>query len=205
MRSNLSRTVAVLCLTAGLFRGSDTYAGGRTRVVAAPPAPPVPARPAEAIAEWDEAGVGKTVPEAQQNAYEKASDGVAAWLRMHRPEVDWNPTVAELRRYNMVRPVGDPHQRELEISGVVTEVKVHVEIRPALFSELEASVRQQRIMARQGLLAHGLAGAIALLLVATGYLRLQEATNGRFGRRLLVGAVGLAGLAIAGLLAFAAS
>ena len=46
--------------------------------------------------------------------------------------------------------------------------------------EMQQVAREHRMKERQGLVARVLAGLVALLLVAGGYLRLEEATRGYY-------------------------
>ncbi len=154
-------------LVAGVL-GSSCEAGGKKR----------PTRPAVPDPTWEVEGLAKTRDDAEANAVEKARDQVVEYLSERYGDRDWKLTPAKLRELNVTRPAAAPEEIDLPLSGRSWKVRLTVELTPEALGEIHKLAREQRMVERHRLAARGLAGALALLLVAFGYLRLEDATKG---------------------------
>lgn len=145
---------------------------------------------------WEVVGYGPAQPDAEQDALSKASQTVYEFLETTHPSIAWTPPGAYLKQRGAVRLVGEPTIKELERSGRVVEVRLRVQVTRELLEESLHMSRQQRMEERQHGLALGLGGAMAVLIVLGGYLRLEEATRGYYTRMLRLTAAGV--LAVVG-------
>jgi hypothetical protein len=71
---------------------------------------------------------------------------------------------------------------------------VQIQITSDSLKKMREQAREQRVTQRQHWMGLGLAGFIAVLLVAAGYLRLEEATKGYYTGLLRVSALSLLGM-----------
>ncbi len=142
---------------------------------------------------WTKQGYGETAEDARERALEKARDSVEDYLERRYPSIGWRPTIQRLLAEGVVR-VDDPKQSELDqLKGY--ETTAHVDLRDANLSKLQTEVDQAREQAQESVvfwrhLVAGriLAGLVALLLIVSGYLRLEELTRGYYTTLLRVGA-----------------
>jgi hypothetical protein len=148
---------------------------------------------------WIVAGYGPTVPDAQTHGFAEASRTIADYLQKHHPALAWAPPESYLRQHGIVRPVGEPQSKDLNLAGPTKEVQLRVTITPELLEDALVMSRQQRMEDRQALLARILAGLAAVLLVVGGYLRLEDATRGYYNRALRLAAAGLLAIVAFGL------
>ena len=126
---------------------------------------------------------------AQQAALRKAAESVQEYIDKHYGSLGWRPSLEQLTKAGVVRPEGTPKTLELE-DGEVQEAHARVELTRSYREGLQRMVLQQHTRQRQWLMARVLAGAVALLLVCAGYLRLEEATRGYYTRLLRLVAFG---------------
>jgi hypothetical protein len=149
-------------------------------------------------------GIGRSAAAARAVALEKAQDAVLAQLRKRLGE-DWQPISGQLdpeylQRLGVIRPEGEPTRlQDPEASKEDWVATFQVEVTDRLLKQVNQEERKQRMMARYGLAGRVLAGLVVLLLVTTGYLRLELLTAGYYTRLLRVGAVALVALAVIGL------
>ncbi len=182
MRSAPWLFVPVVCLIAGL-QVSPAHAR--------PPRAEAAGRP---VLKQEFVGYGITVHDAEQHALEQARD----WLA-EKGTFDWTPPSPDyLRRKGMVR-FSEPTEQELKLAGPMKVVKMTLTVTAAQAEELQQVAREQRMQQRQWLGARVLTGLVVLLLVAGGYLRLEEATRGYYTTLLRAVALGVLALVGAGL------
>jgi hypothetical protein len=148
---------------------------------------------------WTVVGYGPTIQDAQTSALEKASQSVGDYLAKSQPGLAWTPPASYLTQRGIVRTIGHPDERELQITGRTFEVTLGVDITQALIEDAPKMSRQRRMEERQRTLALGLGGAVCLLVVLAGYLRLEEATRGYYTRALRLTAAGVLAAVGAGL------
>ncbi len=144
-------------------------------------------------------GYGLTEQDARQHALEQARD----WLA-EKGGFDWAPPVDYLLRKELVRRVSpDPEEvkaaQGLKIAGPQEVVKLELVVTAQKAEEIQKVAREARMKERQGLLARIFVGLVALLLVAGGYLHLEERTRGYCTTLLRAGAVAVLALVGAGL------
>ena len=137
-------------------------------------------------------GFGETDDDARARALENACDRVADFLAVEYGETTFKPSPRDLQRLNIV-----PITKEVEVSVIVLEnlgptqkATLLVNLLPEDVKKLREQARQQRVQERQHGLGIILSGVIALLLVAVGYLRLEEATKGYYTGLLRLSALG---------------
>lgn len=169
-----------VCLLAGL--GASTAHAGRA------------ANRAEAarrtVLKKEFVGYGLTVPEAQQDALVKAHD----WLADKDP-FGWAPPVEYLTQKSLIR-FGEPSPQDFQLAGPMQTVKMDLEVSAAQAEEMQKAGRQLRMTERHQMIGRALAALVALLVVAVGYFRLEEATRGYY--TVLLRAVALTILALVG-------
>lgn len=142
---------------------------------------------------WTVKGYGETAGDARERALEKARDSVEEYLVNRYPHIGWRPTIQRLLAENVVK-VDDPQQGDFaERQGF--EVAAHVDLREANLGKLQTEVDQAREQAhehvlfwRHLLVGRILAGLVALFLIVSGYLRLEELTRGYYTTLLRVAA-----------------
>jgi hypothetical protein len=157
------------------------------------PAKPVLLDVRRIVLKHDFTGYGVDVPLAEQDALEKAR----AWLA-EKSGFEWTPPLDYLRRKGLVR-FSEPTEKELQLAGPMKVVKLDLEITAAQAEEIQQVARQQRMTQRHLVGARVLAGLVALLLVAGGYLHLEEKTRGYCTGLLRAAAVAVLALVGAGL------
>jgi hypothetical protein len=140
---------------------------------------------------WVVDGYDLEDPEAaQQAALRKARESVQKYLNEHYGSLGWRPSLEQLVQAGVVRPEGTPGTHKLNTGEEVQEAHARVELTRNYREGLQRMVLQQHTRQRQWLMARVLAGAVALLLVCAGYLRLEEATRGYYTRLLRLVAFG---------------
>jgi hypothetical protein len=143
-------------------------------------------------------GYGKTEKIAQKDALERACN----WLK-ESSGLDWVADPDYLLMYKMVQ-FCDPEERKFDDPmGDMKVVKLRLEIQEHQVLAIQKQVQQQRMKERQKPTFLVLLGAMGLLAVVGGYLRLEEATKGYYTRLLRIAAISalvvlVAGLCVAG-------
>ncbi len=156
---------------------------------------------------WEVKRYGETAEDARDLAFTAACDEVASYFRRCVPALgDWAPAQQTLLDKNVISLIDAPQLKQIEKpqperpeGREAFEARVKVEITPKSLEELSREARHDRMGERQAQLARLLAGAVALLLVVTGYLRLEDATRGYYTTLLRLAALGVVGLIGAGL------
>src|SRR5579885_3356686 len=139
---------------------------------------------------------GETPKDAEQGALHAATEKVASYFHQNVPVLcDWVPSEETLVNRRVISLIGEPEQVEMQ-GHVYYKARVQVELSTKNLGELAEEARTVRMHDRQLLLARLLAGAVAVLLVISGYLRLEDATRGYYTTLLLLAAV--AGGAVVG-------
>jgi hypothetical protein len=193
MRRDLSGTFAslVLLLSAGLLWAADRRN----------PAPPPPAAAADSDDDpWVVRGSGQTVADADKDALNQAAEKVRQHLAESHPELGgWVPTPDFLTQNGAVKKIGSPKEFLSEFSGPVWIVKMRVDLGQPQIQKMLTHAREQRMQGRHRLAAWVLLGAVLLLGVAMGYLRVEDATRGHLTGTLrvvtaLVGSAIIAGI-----------
>jgi hypothetical protein len=144
-------------------------------------------------------GYGRTESDARQHALEQARE----WLA-EKGGLDWTPAADYLLQKGLVRFLAPTEEewkqaQDLKITGPMKVVKMELAVTAAQAEDVQQVARVQRMKQRQGVLARLLAGLVALLLVAGGYLRLEEATRGYYTTLLRTAALVVLALVGAGL------
>jgi hypothetical protein len=213
MRPSLSRDLAVLLLAVAVCRSPALAHGPRPK--------PAPRQPVS-VKKFEEEGYGVTERLAKADALDNLRNAVLAWLASNRPDITYMPSQADLegmvRGFSPAEPrradqrpkvaaeerghdnPDDPAKHDPVREGLdrMLVISVQAELTDQDLRLFEEKTRYQLSQHRQAWLARGLAGAVALLAVTTGYLRLEEKV-GRHKRKLGVAAatiLGLAGLAL---------
>ena len=193
MRSSVSRDLAVLLLAVVVLRSPALAFGAKTK-----PAP----RPSPVVKAFEEVGIGTTEALARENALEQLAAHVTVWLSEHHPDIADLHSVTAYELQRMVREYGEPEpwKRPEKKDGPdeldradMKQVTLKAELTQSDVSAFKEQARQFLAQRRQGQLGRGLLGAIALLAVGTGYLRLEEKV-GRHKRKLGLAALGILGL-----------
>jgi hypothetical protein len=189
MRNSTGFRLAALCLMAASIQVFCSQAS----------AGPKPA-PKKVLIQEEFKGYGLTLKEAQAHALERACD----WMTAHA-NFGWSPSPDYLREKGMVHFVGEPNEKEFDIAkefakdGKLKDVTMQLEITEAQARDIQKQAQNVRMKERQKYSLLGLLGAVALLGVVGGYLRLEEATKGYFTRRLLIAAIAILLVTVAGL------
>jgi hypothetical protein len=203
-RRSLSLTLAAAALLASPALSS---AGG-VRFFASPRAPEPRRAPPEAtqpdpVKIWAPAkaivGTGDTPRDALNNALAEARDALADHLKRHYPDIDWQPTVDDLERMKIATLLGEPVEKNSDFVKRYYEASVAVLLTDQNLLQMREHCRLKRVAQRHHLAMLILAGALVVLLVLAGYLRLEEMTHGFYTGLLRLGAVALLALAGAGL------
>jgi hypothetical protein len=197
----LAILAAGLVLVLGL---SVSEAGGRKPRKQSRPAPPAPAVKQQTGIEVD--GIGRNEREARKHALEHAQERVADLLREKVGDPSWQPPADVLApdfldQEGVVAEVGKPERDpKVRVEGDETWVaRYKVQLTDDYLHKVDTRARQERVSDRQLFLGRVLAGLLAVLLVTTGYLRLEEMTRGYATKLLRLAAfvvLALAGLAI---------
>jgi hypothetical protein len=165
----------------------------------APPprdAPRVDAKPAPPLFVSEEVGYGTDENSARKVAWEVAADRVRDYLANEAPDIHWTPTPTQLQARNMARDLGEPF---LDKKTEHFKATVKVELTAEHLQGLREQQRLQVVQQRQRLAGLGLAGAMALLAVVGGYLRLEEKTRGFYTGLLRAAAAAVLALVGVGL------
>jgi hypothetical protein len=171
MRPALLCSILMMALVA-LEEPACAWAGRWHR----PPPPP----PAVDMPTWEVTGRGTTRADAEKDALDQASSKIAEYLATECHETVWTPTPAYLKQWGLARPAGEPKQMDLAIAGPATEVTMTVELSQDALKDMLREARELRMRDRQPIAFRWLAGMVVALLVAFGYLRLEEATKGYY-------------------------
>jgi hypothetical protein len=118
-------------------------------------------------------------------------------LNQSHKELGWIPPASYLREKGIVRLTQTAEPREAEAGDFKASARAELTLEH--FRDLAQLARQDRMQQRQLLAARVLAGLVALLVVATGYLRLEDATRGYYTTLLRLGAGGALALVAAAL------
>jgi hypothetical protein len=193
MRPSVSRDLAVLVLAVAVCR-APALAGGGAKVKSSPGS--------AAAVSFEETGYGVTEILAKKHALEKLRVDVNDWLLDHHPDLADLHLLSQGELEGMVRKYGDaqPFKRPANKDGPdelddaqMVQITLKAELTKSDLGALKDQARQHVAQRRQGQLGRGLLGAIAILAVGTGYLRLEEKV-GRHKRKLGVAALGILGL-----------
>ena len=145
-------------------------------------------------------GYGLTPKDAEANALERACDWLAA-----NANLGWTPTPEFLRGKEGAGAI-QFGERSVKKSGIAKDfggrlqvVQLRLEVTDEQVREMQELGRNQRIKERQKLSLLSLIGAVCLLGVVGGYLRLEEATKGYYTRLLRLAAVSVLLIVVAGL------
>jgi len=143
-------------------------------------------------------GNGQTADFAQEIIRKNACEALEAWLQER--DIPFRPDYDYLRQHGMLdwppktepwtSQSGDEYQR----------AKVKLTVTEDQLTELKQEGRKVRSSERQHWAVLGLAGAVAMLAVFGGYLRLESATKGYYTMLLRAAVLALLGLIGAGLL-----
>ncbi len=145
-------------------------------------------------------GYGVDAAKADEQALMKAQERVRELLgeklgKSLRPDMEvLDP--GYLARLEVVRPAGEPVPVTLK-DGDYLEASYRVRLNDNYLREVARFARHQQMSDRHLIAARVLIGLVVLLLVITGYLRLEEATRGYATTMLRVAAVAV--LVVAGL------
>src|SRR5262249_21336703 len=145
-------------------------------------------------------GYGPTPQDARARAMENAQERVIELLRREAGDPNWDPPTDlldpdKLRQYAVVAEVGKP-EPSVQVDGDKALVaRYKVQLTDDSLRDVQKQARQERVQDRHLLLARLLGGALAVLLVAAGYLRLEEMTRGYATQLLRLAAFALLALA----------
>ena len=153
-------------------------------------------KPATVVKTFEESAYGGDKEMARSLAAAKLLVDVNGWLLAEHPEITYSPIQSDVE--GLIRHVSEPRPVTLKKGAGVdlpeqVEVTLTAELTTSDLARYETHSRNQLSQYRQGLLARGLAGAVALLAVGTGYLKLEEKV-GRHKKKLGMAAIGLLGL-----------
>jgi hypothetical protein len=174
--------LAAVCLLVGTVQGTCSPASAQ----------PAPRGPKTPLIKEEFKGYGLTQKDAEANALERACD----WLSEHSANLGWTPTPEFLREKGMVQ-FEEPIEEEFKVAkdfadgGKMKVVKMQLEVTSDQAREIQKHARQERMISRHRLTAYLLGGLVCVLLVITGYLRLEEATKGYFTHPLRLAAIGI--------------
>jgi hypothetical protein len=178
MRSSLW----IICLPLALLTGC-----------AVGPSEPQGVRAALSGPTWEVTGYGENPSDAREQALEKARNSVEEYLVSHYPSLGWKPRIQTLLAENVVK-VDDPKEGKFAERDAY-EATAHVDLRTANLGKLQTEVDQAREQAQENvifwrhlLVGRVLAVLVALFLIVSGYLRLEEMTRGYYTTLLRVGA-----------------
>jgi hypothetical protein len=195
MRSKWWDTLLVILLLAGCIPLAFSRAAG--------PAPKKPRPAVSRTADPEENivdGIGKTAADARVQALKHVQDRVEKLLIERCGSSGWTPppellSIELLTRHGVVQALGEPKPdpRLNDMKAIVARYRV--ELTKEYLREVQSVVREQRVQDRHLILARVLGGLVVLLLVVTGYLRLEDMTRGYATALLRVAAIGLVALA----------
>jgi hypothetical protein len=135
-------------------------------------------------------GFGDTEDDARDRVVENARDRVARFLN-DQGETDYRPTAERLRDLRIVPTREDIEVKEVTLKnlGPTKQATLKLKLLPDQLKTMQTEARHQRAVQRQHCMGFGLAGVVALLLVAIGVLRLEEALKGYYTYILLFSAL----------------
>jgi hypothetical protein len=145
-------------------------------------------------------GFGLTEDDARDRVVENACDRVARFLS-DQGETEYRPSAKRLRDLRIVPPTNDLIEVEdvtLFNLGPTKQATLTLKVLPEQLKTMHSEARQQRVTQRQHWMGLSLASMVALLLVAIGVLRLEEALKGYYSYVLLFSALSV--LSVIGIL-----
>jgi|SRR5579875_888804 len=141
-------------------------------------------------------GYGKTELAARKDALNNACN----WLKQHPySDLDWSPDPDYLLDHKMVQFNALEDKRFEEPMGLMKMVKMQLDITDSQDRDIRKQAQQLHVKERQKQALLVLLGAMGLLGVVGGYLRLEEATKGYYTRLLRIAAITLLVILVAGL------
>ncbi len=203
MRSHWWLSLVAMVLLASILRVSFS----RPRPTGEAPQP----RPPRNLAQVDRGedvvdGYGPNAAAARDRALEHAQERVEKLLRAAAFGSAAGGSLAEqlltleyLVRYGVVQAAGRAGAGERLDEDRAMVARYKVELTREYLSEVQRVAREQRVEERHKLLARVLAGLVVVLLVAAGYLRLEDMTRGYATQLLRMSAFTLLALAAAAL------
>ncbi len=201
--------LAAAVVLVGGFRLSECGASGKrgSRKPASKAARKAAPLPAPSPEEVD--GYGHDAEKARDRALDNARQRIVGLLQTEMGDSDWQPPseLLDLEKLQNSPPKGWGVITEVEKPKPTTEVdgdkalraRYKVQLTPSYLQAVQTHARQERVGERHLLLVRVLGGMLAVLLVTTGYLRLEEMTRGYYTRLLRLAAfavLALAGLAL---------
>lgn len=189
--------VAVVLVVADL-RTSESVAASKGRGKPAPATVREP-QPVEDVVD----GYGETEDKARKLALERAQKRVRELLVERFRQTSWQPREEQLdteflARHGVVTKRGEPEAAPL-MGEKMLVARYQVGLTESYLSEVIRQARSEKVQERHLLLGRVLAGILAVVLVAAGYLRLEEMTRGYATQLLRALAIGLLTLVGAGL------
>jgi hypothetical protein len=198
--------LAAAVVLAGGLRLSECGASGKrsSGKKAARQAPPRPVMLAEDVVD----GYGDTAAKARAQALKHARDRIVEMLSQEIGEPSWQPPDELLdpkklqsgppQGWGVIEEVGKPEPTEIDGDKALV-ARYKVQLTSSYLQAVQTHARQERVGERHWFLVRILGGVLAVLLVTTGYLRLEEMTRGYYTRLLRLAAfavLALAGLAL---------
>jgi hypothetical protein len=178
-------------------RNSTTEASGRARA----PKKQTPAKartvdPDENVVD----GFGTTATAAKERALVHAQERVERLLQDRYRETNWKPpeellATDFLTQCRVVQPLGEPKLAPGLGDEKAMVARYKVELTRDYLQAVQRVAREQRVQERHLILARVLGGLVVLLLVAAGYLRLEDMTRGYATTMLRVAAFSLVAIA----------
>lgn len=199
LRSNwcLAILAAGFVLVSGL--GLSVSEASRRKADRKKPQPP----PAPAVVAAEELvdGYGPTARAARARALENALDRVAELLRRQVGDPTWqvpdellDPERLE-KQFHVIGEVDKPKPAPEANDDRALVARYKIQLTPEYLDAAQKQVMQERVLSRHLLLARLLGGLLAVLLVAAGYLRLEEMTRGYATQLLRLAAFSVLALA----------
>ncbi len=184
----------VALLTAGLVLvlGVQLSAGANRKPRKSRSSAPVTVKPAGPEEVVD--GYGSTERSARARALENAQQRVAEMLRDKAGDPNWKPPAdlldpEVLERYGVIAEMDSKPKESVGVDGDRALVaRYKVQLTDDYLRAVQKEARQERVGQRHVLLFRVLGGVLAVLLVAAGYLRLEEMTRGYATHLLRLGA-----------------
>jgi hypothetical protein len=185
--------LAVLCLVVGnlppLAAGHD-----HRRPAAGPKKTPV--QEEKTLIHEEFTGYGKSEFAARKDALNNA----CTWLKQYKyGELNWSPDADYLLEHKMVQFYEWEDKKFDEPMGVMKVVKMQLAITDSQDRDIHKQAQHQRMKERHKQAFLVLLGAMGLLSVVGGYLRLEEATKGYYTRLLRIAAISILVVLVAGL------
>ncbi len=140
-------------------------------------------------------GYGLDAVAARERALEKAQERVRQQLA-EKLGTFWRPSKEVLDpdylvSVGVVRSIGEPAVGPIVDDQRLLVAQYHVRVNRTYLQEVSRVVRQQQMSDRHLIAGRILAGLLAVLLVVTGYLRLEDLTRGYATTMLRAAAVGV--------------